>query len=182
MQEQLGDGVTIYAAPPGEEYAAIDRFDGGRTVCTARGEGGEIDVSCDAPAGGLLVVREHAGAGWGARVDGKERSLAGDGPWLALEVPAGPVEVQLRYRPWDVPVGIGLMVVGMLIAGYWLVRTGGRSHAPDSASRGEPEAISPELAGPGTVGDMNDGATEEDGWTGPPAAAALTHGDGDGLR
>jgi hypothetical protein len=182
MQEQLGDGVTIYAAPPGEEYAAIDRVDGGRTDCTARGEGGEIDVSCDAPAGGLLVVREHAGAGWRARVDGKERSFAGEGSWLALEVPAGPVEVQLRYRPWDVPVGIGLMVVGLLIAGYWLVRPGGRSHAPDSASRGDPEAISPEPAGPGTVGDMNDGATEEDGWTGPPAAAALTHGDGDGLR
>src|SRR5262249_19491746 len=45
------DGVPIYAAGPGREYAAVTQGDG-RTVCTAQGSGGSLDVSCDAPAGG----------------------------------------------------------------------------------------------------------------------------------
>lgn len=120
-REQLDNGVTIYAASPPEEYAVIDHADGSETVCQARGKGGEIDVSCDALRPGMLVVREHLGPGWKAEVGGRGESLVEAEPWLGVEVPAGRVEVRLRYRPWDVPVGIGMMMVGVVVAGYWVV-------------------------------------------------------------
>lgn len=122
LQAKLRDGLAIYSAPPGQEYAAIGHPDGSRTVCAARGEGGDLDVTCDAPRPGVLVVQEHAGAGWTTQVDGQARSLANAGPWLSVAVPAGHVRVQLRYRPWDVPAGVALLLCGLAIGGYWLVR------------------------------------------------------------
>ncbi len=153
-REQLDDGLTIYAASPPEEYAVIDHLDGSQTVCVARGEGGDIDVSCDAPQPGLLVVREHAGSGWNVEVDGQGKSYADTEPWLGVEVPAGQVEVRLRYRPWDVPAGIALMLVGVVIAGYWLVwprgwRRGGVEAPSDDSEEDRGDGIDAETVDAG---------------------------------
>lgn len=119
--QQLAESLWLYRAPPGNEYAAITHADGSRTVCVAHGEGGDIDVTCDAPQPGRLTVMENEAAGWQATVAGEDRSIAGTGPWLSVDVPAGSIDVRLRYRPWDVPVGIALMIVGLIVATFWLI-------------------------------------------------------------
>jgi hypothetical protein len=105
-------GVGVYAAPPGGEYAAVERLDGTRTVCTAHGAGGDVDVHCAAPSTGVLTVKENAWSGWQARVDGRPAPLLA-GPWLAVELPAGSHTVGFRYRPWDVPLGLVLATAGV---------------------------------------------------------------------
>jgi hypothetical protein len=117
--EPRGDvaGWLVYAAPPGREYAAVTDAMGARTVCTAQGLGGQVDVSCNAPHDGTLTVIENYWGGWQAAVDGRGVPVR-PGRWLELELPAGQHEIQLRYRPWDVPVGLALMAAGIALAVY----------------------------------------------------------------
>jgi|GEM_PF-3900351 len=55
------DAFTIAAAPPGNEYAAVDDASGRRSICTATGLGGDIRVICDTPGGGQLAVEQRRG-------------------------------------------------------------------------------------------------------------------------
>jgi hypothetical protein len=113
--------IPIYINPPGREYAAITHADESRTVCEGYGIGGDIDVFCDAPEPGVLTVRENWWKGWHVTIDGEPASLKpheeGE-QWLQVPVPAGEHTIRLRYRPWDVKIGLGLLVVGILLAGY----------------------------------------------------------------
>ncbi|HEY4688341.1 MAG TPA: hypothetical protein VIK33_03450 [Anaerolineae bacterium] len=128
-QVAVVDGVPIYSAPPGREYAAVTHVDGTRTVCTAHGIGGDIDVICDAPQAGRLTVLENKWSGWLALLDGDLIQLQ-PGQWLAVEMPAGRHTIQFRYRPWDVPLGIALSVMGAVLAVYqWR-----KKETPDLAS------------------------------------------------
>jgi hypothetical protein len=43
-----------------------------------------------------------------------------DGNWLALAVPHGSHTIQFRYRPWDVPLGMALSLIGWGMAGWYL--------------------------------------------------------------
>jgi len=110
-------GIGIYAAP-GREYASVTSELGNRSVCKATGSGGDIDVSCTSPQGGILTVTENSWSGWGATVDGRKVELT-PSRWLSVRVPAGTVQISFRYRPWDVPVGIAFMFLGML-ASWWV--------------------------------------------------------------
>lgn len=115
-------GVPIYAAPAGREYAAVTDAgegpaSGGRTVCAARGVGGDLDVRCDAPRAGVLTVKENRWSGWRAYVDGRPAALRDD-RWLAVDLPAGSHTVAFRYRPWDAPLGLLLCSLGMALATY----------------------------------------------------------------
>jgi hypothetical protein len=110
-------GIGIYAAP-GREYASVTSELGNRSVCKATGSGGDIDVSCTSPQGGILTVTENSWSGWGATVDGSKVELT-PSRWLSVRVPAGTVQISFRYRPWDVPVGIAFMFIGML-ASWWV--------------------------------------------------------------
>src|SRR5207248_2793695 len=101
------DGVSIHVAEPGREYASISHPDQSRTVCTARGVGGDIDVHCDAPQGGLLIVKENNWSSWHASLAGTPLPLEQD-LWLEVQVPEGSYTVEFRYRPWDVPLGLTL--------------------------------------------------------------------------
>jgi hypothetical protein len=115
-QQSVVAGVPIYAGPAEREYAQVQHADA-MTVCTAQGQGGNIDVQCDLSQPGMLTVRENNWSGWRATVDGEATALQ-PGPWLAVELPAGEHNVQLRYRPWDVPLGLLLGLVGVALAGY----------------------------------------------------------------
>jgi hypothetical protein len=112
---------TIYAAPPGWEYAAISHADGSRTVCTAQGTGGDIIVTCESDQPGVLVVKENNWSGWKVKIDGEPsvvQPLRKDTQWLRVELPAGQHTVEFRYRPLDVLLGFVLAGGGLALAIY----------------------------------------------------------------
>jgi len=107
-------GIFVYLRPE-VQYAAVVT-DVGQEPCSATGAGGRIDVACNASAPGRLVVKENSWSGWKVRLDGTTASLL-RGQWLEVEAPAGKHEFEFRYAPWDVPLGLFLMVLGMALCG-----------------------------------------------------------------
>jgi hypothetical protein len=145
--QSVVDEVEIRTVQPGAEYAAMTHADGRRTICQAYGAGGTIDVICNAEQPGVLVVKENNWHGWQAQVGGQETPLHA-GRWLSVDVPAGVQTVGFTYRPWDVPVGFALWVLGLLLALYlWRLegitttpnRDGPapRAHLPRGGGRGK---------------------------------------------
>jgi hypothetical protein len=128
-------GLGIYTAT-GREYAAVTGAGGDRTVCTARANGGDVDVICPAGPAGVLTVKENAWSGWRARVEGRPVPLRPSN-WLTVDLPAGGEgerRISFRYRPWDVPLGLLLGATGVALAAYawWRdgPRAGGQARAP----------------------------------------------------
>jgi hypothetical protein len=87
---------------------------------------GSAEVEVDAPAAGLLLVRNAYDPGWEATVDGREATvLPADFILQAVPVPAGRHTVRLRYHdPW---VGYGLLgssaaITALVAAGLALPR------------------------------------------------------------
>jgi hypothetical protein len=143
--------LPIYVAQPGNEYAAVTHEDGTRTVCSAHGTGGNINVTCDLTKPGRLEIKENYFSGWKATAkedaldvsasSGSMFSINGDSivvsdssGWMSVDLPAGKTTVAFRYRPWDVPAGIALMLVGLAVAGYCLVRREPQAAAADERS------------------------------------------------
>jgi hypothetical protein len=114
--EQVGiaDGVPIYARYD-QPYAAVS---GGETDCPAAGSGGSIYVVCTTQTPGRLVVKENMYSGWKAWVDSERTPLLGD-HWLEVDAPVGAHVYEFRYQPWDVPVGIILSFIGVLLC-IWI--------------------------------------------------------------
>jgi hypothetical protein len=115
-------GTPIRRTPSGRDYASIAHPNGARTICSASGHGGDIDVVCTAPRPGVLTVLENSWSGWHARIDDASAPLR-PGRWLAIDVPEGAFRAQFRYRPWDVPLGLGLCGLGVIIAALVWVRS-----------------------------------------------------------
>ena len=82
-------------------------------TCTAQGEAGRVDVTCDAPESGTLTVQENAFDGWHATVNGESVDIAGGQQWLSFEIPAGPSSIELRYQPWDFWIGLFASLLGI---------------------------------------------------------------------
>ncbi len=123
------DGITIHEAESGGEYAIVEHFGDDPTVCSAQSSGGNIDVDCTLSQAGTLVVQEYNWSGWKATVNGQRASLE-ESQWLSVQVPAGDFSVQFRYRPWDVPLGIFLSVIGMASCVYIWVRSPQNDESP----------------------------------------------------
>lgn len=113
----------LLVAHPEIHYAAIAHADG-LTPCTAQALGGHIDLLCDTTQPGVLVVREHAEDGWHVTMDGASVQLTA-GPWLELPGAAGSHHYSFRYRPWDVPVGALLSLIGLVVT-WWYATNGAR--------------------------------------------------------
>lgn len=112
------DGIPIYhtdALP----YAFVDHGDE-ISQCFAGGRGGHLWVRCSTDLPGELVVQENSWSGWKVWVDGQRRSLK-SGQRLRLDAPSGEHSYVLQYRPWDVPLGLGLFVTGLLLSAWFLV-------------------------------------------------------------
>lgn len=95
-------------------------------------------MTCDASAAGTLEVRENRWSGWGAHVNGQAVPLLNTEQWLAVSVPAGPVQVELRYTAWDFYLGVLLMLGGLGWAGYVLMA----GQPPDLLARIAPAVAS----------------------------------------
>lgn len=99
-----------------DEYAFVES-NLSRVPCQASAQGGHIDVDCQTELEGTLTVRENSWSGWTVWRDGQRVAL-GPGPWLTVAAPQGRHKYEFRYRPWDVPVGLGLTCVGIGLAAW----------------------------------------------------------------
>lgn len=118
--ESVGEVTTVQGVGIYRTLAVYAGIASGVTLqpCDATGSGGEITVACSSIEDGRLVVQESMLSGWRAWIDGKPTLLLGT-QWLEVNAPAGAHTFTFRYLPWDVPLGLGLMILG--IAGcVWL--------------------------------------------------------------
>jgi hypothetical protein len=88
------------------------------TPCPATGSGGDLIVKCSTATPGQLIVQENSWTGWQVWRDGARVELA-DNDWLGAEAPAGEHTYEFHYRPWDVPLGLLLTVIGLGLC-LWL--------------------------------------------------------------
>ncbi len=84
-------------------------------ACEAHGTGGIIHVSCNNAEPGTLIVKENMWSGWKAWRDGERIYLAREN-WLEVDAPPGEHEYTFRYLPWDVPLGMTISVIGILVS------------------------------------------------------------------
>lgn len=110
------------AAVASAHYARLES-EGATVACPAASRGGWIRVTCPESAPGTLTVMEHRAPGWRATCEGQTVALE-RGPWLALSGVSGPVTCTFSYRPWDVPAGLALSLLGVWIALSEWRRTG----------------------------------------------------------
>jgi hypothetical protein len=114
-QIAVADGIPIYLRAS-ENYASVQQ--GGVVLpCDARATAGLITVNCDTELSGDLVVEENNWVGWRAWQDGERIPLL-ESRWLEVKAAAGQHEYVFRYLPWDVPVGIVLAVIGLILCGW----------------------------------------------------------------
>lgn len=112
--ERIGE-VNILI-DPSAEYAYVETDDG-MEACDATSTAGIIDIQCDTATGGTLIVKEHYYQGWTVRVDGQRAEFT-DTSWLSVELPAGEHSIHFRYYPWDVWVGMILVIIGVGLCIY----------------------------------------------------------------
>jgi hypothetical protein len=127
------DGL-YFTRSPENEYAAI-RTTTETIPCVAKSRGGNIDVDCISEKPGILIVRENSWAGWSAKIDGESSPLLLSS-WLAVTTPEGEHHIEFRYRPWDVPVGLLLTIIGIVISVWlWIKNPNQTSESIDLASK-----------------------------------------------
>jgi Bacterial membrane protein YfhO len=127
--------IPVYRSTIAKPYAHVIMQDGSVTPCIAQGRGGDVDVTCDTTQPGTLVVQENSYSGWNADVNGKSVDVgAADTRWLGVPIEPGHSVVKLRYRPWDVPLGLLLGLIGLGLAAVSIVRTD--AHGPVRIGRG----------------------------------------------
>jgi len=86
-----------------------------------------VRIEVDAEAPGYVVLADAWAPGWRARVDGRDEPiLKADVLFRAIEVGAGRHEVDMRYRPRSVVLGLGVSVLGAALTAAWARRRGDR--------------------------------------------------------
>ena len=101
---------------PQNGYAFV-KTDSGKTACTAVALGGHIDVDCVTDGPGYLSVQENAWSGWQAWCDDTPMALM-DEPILTVPALSGGHHYTFRYRPWDVPIGLFVTAIGIVLASW----------------------------------------------------------------
>ena len=89
--------------------------------CVATAKGGNIDVLCVSPDGGLLTVMENNYSGWKVSINDQPAKLLQE-DWLSIEIPPGKQSVSFRYRPLDVMIGVVLTVLGIVMSVWMSIR------------------------------------------------------------
>jgi hypothetical protein len=112
IYQRTEEGVRTYLHRD-RQYAFVEA-PGDIVPCMASGGAGDIVVECASVEGGTLVVGENYWQGWQARVDGVRRELI-PGDWLMVQASPGDHVYRFRYLPWDVPVGVMLTMVGVVV-------------------------------------------------------------------
>ena len=109
--DHLGDDLSLYAAAPGSEYAAVVAA-GASEPSVRPGEGGDIDVACDAPGPGVLSSA-NALDGWRARsTEHRQRCRPMVSGWPSTSRP-GPSTCNSAIDRVDAGVASALMFCGI---------------------------------------------------------------------
>jgi hypothetical protein len=116
--------------------AASEAAEGGTgTVRIFELWGDRVRLDADLDAAGMIVVVDAWDPGWHARVDGRATDLLrANGAFRAVAVPAGRHVVEMRYRPWSVPVGLGATLAGLLVLAVGSARLVRRRLTPASST------------------------------------------------
>jgi hypothetical protein len=142
--------VHIYDVTPPvtDRLALVDASAGGpvRGLARLAAESSDaLEITVDAEAPALLVVRDGHAPGWRAWVDGVSAPVARvEGHYRAVPVAAGSHRVRLSYQPPGLRPGLALMAVSLAVGGLLLLRgrrqdAGGRTGvqaAPPPSSPG----------------------------------------------
>jgi hypothetical protein len=103
------------------EYFSYISSDNETSYCNSVSNGGYIDVFCDSPFAGNLIVHNYQWSGWYAWIDGKPTHIL-SGDWLSVNAPAGNHVYSFRYFPWDVYVGGGITIIGLIIVLFMVIK------------------------------------------------------------
>ena len=117
----LGETADLPApalAAPGQ--VRIDRIGADRVL-----------LAVDLAVAGYVVLVDAWAPGWSARVDGRETAVRrANLAFRAVAVPAGHHDVELRYRPLSLAVGLALSAASLALAGLVAAReTAGKATA-----------------------------------------------------
>ena len=131
VYEAEGERTPAYWLPSSEAaalrgpLAAVSAAFPGRYWGFERPREDEALVRGTAPGEGTVCVAQTAYGGWQAFVNGKAVPVENAfGLFLSVAVPAGPVEIRLRYRPWTYAAGcwMSLLFLSALAAAGWTRR------------------------------------------------------------
>jgi hypothetical protein len=87
----------------------------------------EVNVHTSTEGDAWLVLSDTYYPGWTAEVDGQPTTLLrGDLLFRVIPVPAGEHDVELRFEPTSVKLGLGISLVALAIVLVCLVMSGGR--------------------------------------------------------
>jgi hypothetical protein len=102
---------------PRGDYAYVKNLQDEYAPCSATAQSGFIDVVCNAPFDGTLIVEENNASGWTAWVDDRAVGLDDLHQRLALDLPKGKHTIRLRFYPLDAWIGL---IVSALGIGLWI--------------------------------------------------------------
>jgi uncharacterized membrane protein YfhO len=115
--------VLSESGPGGDAGRAAPNDAGASDLAVVTDAPTAIELTVEAERPGYVVVADALQSGWVATVDGTDVPLVeADHAGVAVAVPAGLHEVELRYRPRGRSLGLALStltVVGMLVALVW---------------------------------------------------------------
>lgn len=121
------------------EYARVELPDGQQIPCTATGQGAYLEVVCDVPSAGKLVVQENTISDWKVWRDNESVPLLNTNQWLSADAPAGHHTYQFRYQPWDVTLGAIVSLASLII---WVVLWQNAPKSQQLANNCQPEPAS----------------------------------------
>ena len=101
---------------PENQYASIET-ETAKVPCTAKADGGHIDVHCESGQAGISGGSGKCSSRLGGVADNKKIAML-PGQWLSVEALAGDHTYEFRYHPWDVPVGALLSLIGLGLAAW----------------------------------------------------------------
>jgi hypothetical protein len=114
----------VVLADPAESHGAIGAAPG--SVRIDRIGADRVLLGADLAAPGYVILVDAWAPGWTARVDGRETAVRrANVAFRAVAVPAGRHDVELRYRPWSLPVGLALSGASLALAALAAVRASG---------------------------------------------------------
>ncbi len=142
FEKKITDDINLYSRP--EAQFAYIQTANSTVPCTAKAQGGYIDIYCRSEEDGSLFVAANRWPGWHAWIDGQPLDLV-DSRWLVVRAPAGAHAYSFRYLPLDVGLGMCITVLGIgMTAVAWR-----RGYLASGPASGTDRKLTLANAGPG---------------------------------